>query len=160
MLATAGNVFLLWLCLHGNLRTRGMSYEAWVLYLRLLYIMMAGWENCKQPLKTCYLWSKDNQRERRAGWVGVWARTLPRSCGCVCFVCGCGEWGLVCVCVGEKKKTRWICKVREYRKTRDCENRYTDNGDTAQRKAEAKGKKRQQINNKATSTLIYSFNLL
>ena len=26
--------------------------------------MMAGWENCKQPLKTCYLWSKDNQRER------------------------------------------------------------------------------------------------
>lgn len=64
MLATAGNVFLLWLCLHGNLRAQGVSYEAWVLYLRLLCIMMAGWENCKQPLKTCYLWSKDNQRDR------------------------------------------------------------------------------------------------
>lgn len=67
MLATAGNVFLLWLCLHGNLRAQGVSYEAWVLYLRLLCIMMAGWENCKQPLKTCYLWSKDNQRERERG---------------------------------------------------------------------------------------------
>lgn len=26
--------------------------------------MMAGWENCKQSLKTCYLWSKDSQRGR------------------------------------------------------------------------------------------------
>lgn len=77
MLATAGNVFLLWLCLHGNLRTRGMSYEAWVLYLRLLYIMMAGWENCKQPLKTCYLWSRDNQRER-GGRVSAHAHSLVR----------------------------------------------------------------------------------